>query len=52
MLLLRSRAALAMGVRGDLPLRIRKVKIVGNKRTRPHVIEDELQVCPFCKVVW
>lgn len=34
----------AMGVRGDLPLRVRKVKIVGNKRTRPHVVEDELQV--------
>lgn len=33
-----------MGVRGDLPLRVRKVKIVGNKRTRPHVVEDELQV--------
>ena len=30
----------------ELPLRVRKVRIVGNKRTRPYVVEDELQVCP------
>lgn len=28
----------------DLPLRIRHVKIVGNNRTRPYVVEDQLQV--------
>lgn len=29
----------------ELPLRVRKVRIVGNKRTRPYVVEDQLQVC-------
>ncbi|CAM9986418.1 unnamed protein product, partial [Scytosiphon promiscuus] len=27
----------------DLPLRVRRVKIVGNNRTRPYVVEDQLQ---------
>lgn len=35
----------------DLPLRVRKVKIVGNNRTRPYVVEDQLQVW-FLRVVW
>lgn len=35
---------------GELPLRIRKVKIVGNGRTRPYVVEDQLQVSPFSTV--
>ena len=37
-----------------LPLRVRKVRIVGNKRTRPYVVEDQLQVCyvlSFCRPV-
>lgn len=29
---------------GELPLRVRRVKIVGNARTRPYVVEDQLQV--------
>lgn len=28
----------------ELPLRVRRVKIVGNNRTRPYVVEDQLQV--------
>lgn len=28
----------------ELPLRIRHVKLVGNNRTRPYVVEDQLQV--------
>ncbi len=28
----------------DLPLKVRRVKIVGNNRTRPYVVEDQLQV--------
>ena len=34
----------------ELPLRIRHVKIVGNNRTRPYVVEDQLQVgwCVYC----
>ena len=38
----------------ELPLRVRKVRIVGNKRTRPYVVEDQLQVCsvlPSCRPV-
>lgn len=28
----------------ELPLKVRRVKIVGNNRTRPYVVEDQLQV--------
>lgn len=37
---------------GDLPLRVRKVKLVGNNRTKPYVVEDQLQVGWFSLPVW
>eukprot|EP00752_Nemacystus_decipiens_P010481 g9338.t1 len=35
----------------DLPLKIRHVKIVGNNRTRPYVVEDQLQDAYEAKTV-